>query len=256
MSVAETLSIQLKARVGALDLDIELETGVGPTAIVGPNGSGKTTLLSLILGVLPSAEGTLRIGNSVIFDSARRINLPLERRQIGYVPQDYALFPNRTVRGNVEFAISSATSRIEQPERMRRAEALLAEFGLSEHLEQRILTLSGGEKQRVALVRALSVSPRTLLLDEPLSALDVHSRREVREFLSGYLGRLQIPTLVVTHDAADAQLLGHRVAVLERGRITQVGRWDELTARPASQFVEEFVATSSMTKATRVALDR
>ena len=256
MSVVDMLSIHLKARVGTLDVDIELETGAGPTAIVGPNGSGKTTLLSLILGVLPAAEGTLRIGNTVMFDSARGINLPLERRQIGYVPQDYALLPNRTVRGNVEFAISSATPRAEQPERMRRAEALLDEFGLSEHLEQRILTLSGGEKQRVALVRALSVRPRTLLLDEPLSALDVHSRREVRKFLSSYLGRLQIPTLVITHDAADAQLLGHRIAVLEHGRITQIGRWGDLVARPASQFVEEFVATSSMTKLTRVALVR
>lgn len=104
--------------------------------------------------------------------------------------------------------------------------------------------LSGGEKQRVALARALSVAPRALLLDEPLAALDVHSRSEVRTFLAAYLKRVALPTIVVTHDAADARQLGQRIAVLEGGTITQVGTWQELSTAPRSSFVEEFVRGS------------
>ena len=244
MNAPLALQVNIKARVGRLVLEVELETGPGPLIIIGPNGSGKTSLLSLILGVLPVESGYLQIGQNVILDTERGIDKPLEHRQLGYVPQDYALFPHLTVRENIAFAIASSKPQSMLPSSAQRVTELLSELSLSARGGQRIQTLSGGEKQRVALARALSVSPHALLLDEPLSALDVHSRREVRGFLAEYLQRLELPTLVVTHDAADAQQLGDRIAVLEDGRITQCGAWGELVSRPATRFVEEFISSA------------
>ncbi|WP_437836910.1 ABC transporter ATP-binding protein [Sorangium sp. So ce1153] len=240
---AESLRARVVARVGRLLLDAAIDTGGGTLALVGPNGAGKTSLLSVLLGVLPVERGRVEVGAAVLLDTARGLDVPVEERRIGYVPQDYALFPHLSVRENVEFAVTSAPPRPRGAARAERVDAMLNELGIAAHAGRRTQALSGGEKQRVALARALSVSPRALLLDEPLAALDVHSRREVRAFLAGYLRALSIPTVVVTHDASDARLLGHRIAVLEAGRVTQTGTWDELAARPASRFVEELVAS-------------
>ncbi|KYF71592.1 molybdenum ABC transporter ATP-binding protein [Sorangium cellulosum] len=239
----ESLRARVVARVGRLLLDAELDTGGGTLALVGPNGAGKTSLLSVLLGVLPVERGRVEVGAAVLLDTACGLDVPVEERRIGYVPQDYALFPHLSVRENVAFAVRSAPPRPRGAARAERVDAMLNELGIAAHAGRRTQALSGGEKQRVALARALSVSPRALLLDEPLAALDVHSRREVRAFLAGYLRALSIPTVVVTHDASDARLLGHRIAVLEAGRVTQTGTWDELAARPASRFVEELVAS-------------
>ena len=241
MTAAASLSVRISAQVGRLRVDVELDTGAGTLVLVGPNGAGKTSLLSLLLGVLPVERGRIEVSGSVLLDTARRVDLPVERRRIGYVPQDYALFPHLNVRENVRFALLSATPSLTSHECEQRVNALLTGLGLAVHAERRPQTLSGGEKQRVALARALSVAPRALLLDEPLSALDVQSRREVRSFLAGYLTQLGLPTIVITHEPEDARHLGHRIAVLEAGRITQTGRWEELVAEPASRFVEAFV---------------
>ncbi|WP_437652636.1 ABC transporter ATP-binding protein [Sorangium sp. So ce1182] len=244
---AESLRARVVARVGRLLLDAQIDTGGGTLALVGPNGAGKTSLLSVLLGVLPVERGRVEVGAAVLLDTARGVDVPVEERRIGYVPQDYALFPHLSVRENVEFAVRSAPPRrsvVDRAARAERVDAMLNELGIAAHAGRRTQALSGGEKQRVALARALSVSPRALLLDEPLAALDVHSRREVRAFLAGYLRALALPTIVVTHDASDARLLGHRIAVLEAGRVTQTGTWDELAARPASRFVEELVASA------------
>ncbi|WP_438008766.1 ABC transporter ATP-binding protein [Sorangium sp. So ce321] len=241
---AESLRARVVARVGRLLLDVDIDTGGGTLALVGPNGAGKTSLLSVLLGVLPVERGRVEVGAAVLLDTARGRDVPVEERRIGYVPQDYALFPHLSVRENVDFAVRSAPPRPRGAARAERVDAMLNELGIAAHAGRRTQALSGGEKQRVALARALSVSPRALLLDEPLAALDVHSRREVRTFLAGYLRALALPTIVVTHDASDARLLGHRIAVLEAGRVTQTGTWDELAARPASRFVEELVASA------------
>jgi molybdate transport system ATP-binding protein len=240
-----TLSIRVRGRVGALVLDAELDSGPGTLALVGPNGAGKSTLLSLVLGVLPVEHGRVAVGGSVLLDTSAAVDVPLEQRRLGYVPQDYALFSHLSVRGNVGFALASAPEGPSGQERVRRLSEVLDELGLAALAERRPHTLSGGEKQRVALARALAASPRALLLDEPLAALDVHSRREVRAFLAAFLGRTGLPAVVVSHDADDARLLGQRIAVLENGRITQLGTWDELTAQPASPFVARFVASAS-----------
>lgn len=245
MNDVRGLCAHLMARVGPLAIDARLDTSPGTLVLVGPNGAGKTSLLSLLLGVLPVERGRIEVGDTLLLDTATSVEVPPEHRRMGYVPQDYALFPHLTVRGNIEFALSSTSSRWTRATRAQRVDEVLHELGLEAYAERRPQTLSGGEKQRVALARALSVRPRALLLDEPLAALDVHSRREVRRFLGAYLGRLGLPTVVVTHDVLDARILGQRVAVLEAGRVTQCGTWAELAARPASRFVEEFVASAT-----------
>jgi molybdate transport system ATP-binding protein len=245
LNALQVLRAAVRARVGRFEIEVDLDTGPGTLVVVGPNGSGKTSLLSLLIGVLALDKGRVEIGGDVLFDSDRGVDVPIEDRHIGYVPQDYALFPQLTVRENVEFALASSSMRFSRRERAARVEALLRDLGIEALAERSTQGLSGGEKQRVALCRALSVSPRALLLDEPLSALDAHSRPVVRSFLAAHLQVLGLPAVVVTHDAADARLLGHRIAVLENGRMSQTGTWAELAARPASRFVEEFVASST-----------
>lgn len=235
------LSASLHARVGALQLDVELDSLDGTLVLVGPNGAGKSTLLSLLLGALPCERGRICAGDALLLDTESGVDLPMEERRIAWLPQDYALFPHLSARDNVIFALQSAQP-MGRAEAVARADAALLELGVLALAERRPAALSGGEQQRVALARALSVKPRALLLDEPMAALDVSARREVRAFLKATLARLALPTLVVTHDAADVRALGGRVAVMERGRVVQMGRWEELCARPGSAFVEALVS--------------
>lgn len=245
---AGSLKARVTARIGSLFIDADLDTAPGTLVVVGPNGAGKSSLLGLLLGVLPVERGRVMIDGTALQDTAAKIHLPVEQRRLGYLPQDYALFPHLSVRENIRFALESAPEQLNRATRAERVEALLHDLGLAAHGERRTGTLSGGEKQRVALARALSVQPRALLLDEPLAALDVHSRQEVRKFLAAYLKKVALPTVVVTHDAADAQQLGHRIAVLEAGKITQTGTWADLAAQPASRFIEEFVASATVSE--------
>jgi molybdate transport system ATP-binding protein len=240
----ESLRASLTARIGGRAIEAEFDTAPGTLALVGPNGAGKSSLLSLLLGVLPVVSGRINIGQSVLLDTHRSIDVPTEWRRLGYVPQDYALFPHLTVRNNIAFALALGPLRRDKERQAARLNSILSELGI-EHLAERYPSrLSGGEKQRVALARALSVEPSALLLDEPLAALDVHSRNEVRAFLQDYLAKLALPTVLVTHDARDARCLGDRIAVLESGKVTQVGTWQDLASNPATRFIELFVASA------------
>jgi molybdate transport system ATP-binding protein len=251
MTGISALRARVELQVGELRVDVALDTAPGTLVVVGPNGAGKTSLLLALLGALAVERGHIAVGEDVLLDTESRIDVPIEARRLGYVPQDYALFPHLTVRENVEFALASMPSRPDRAARAVRADAILHDLDLVALASRRPQTLSGGEKQRVALARALSVEPRALLLDEPLAAFDVHARREVCDFLAVNLAKLGLPSLVVTHDVLDAIALGHRIAVLEGGRITQVGSFAELAARPASRFVEEFVASTGESPARR-----
>ena len=244
-AATSTLHARVAARLGTLELDLELDVGPGATLVlVGPNGAGKTSLLSVLLGALSVTRGRIEVGDALLLDTERGVDVPVEARRLGYVPQDYALFPHLDVRGNVAFAVRSANASLGSTDEREHVHSALRELELTALGERRTQSLSGGEKQRVALARALSVRPRALLLDEPLAALDAHARREVRSFLADTLRRLALPTIVVTHDPVDARTLGSRIAVLEAGRITQQGSWDELAAKPASRFVEQLVMTT------------
>ncbi len=240
--MAEQLTARLRARVGSLLVDVTLDTAPGTLVVIGPNGAGKTSLLSLLLGVLPADEGHVQVGGHVLMDGAESVHVAPESRRLGYVPQDYALFPHLSARQNVEFSLECSAGPLPRAERRERARALLAELGIESLGDRAPRALSGGEKQRVALARALAASPRALLFDEPLAALDVSSREEIRAFLVSHLERVALPTVLVTHDARDARALAHRLLVLEGGKVTQAGTWEELRSRPASRFVERFVA--------------
>lgn len=236
------LSVAVKAKVGILRLDVQFEIGAETLVLVGPNGAGKSSLLSVLLGVHPIDEGRIVVNDQPVFDSNTKLNVPIEQRRIGYVPQSYALFPHQNVRENIGFAVGSAASQLSKSARQLRVDGLLRELELEDLSERNPTTLSGGERQRVALARALSIGPQALLLDEPLSALDVSSRDAVRAFLVTYLQSVSLPTIVVTHDPWEARRLGQRILVLEGGRISQSGTWEELARLPASPFVRWFTA--------------
>jgi molybdate transport system ATP-binding protein len=240
MTARPHLQARIATRLGTLAIDVELEADSRPLALVGPNGAGKTSLLSIILGVLRPERARIEVNGQVLVDTAAGIDVLVEQRRLGYVPQDYALFPHLTVRENVAFAVRSAASTRPRAWVDERVDAALASMGLMALAARSTESLSGGEKQRLALARALSVQPRALLLDEPLAALDVHARREVRAFLAETLRSLAIPTIVVTHDPEDVRAMAGRVLVLESGRVTQVGTPEECMAHPASRFVAEF----------------
>jgi molybdate transport system ATP-binding protein len=234
---ASTLEIELRGSVGGLAIDLALCAAAGPTVIVGPNGAGKTSLLMMILGALPPAGGRVAVDGVAVFDRARGLDLPVEQRGIGFLPQRDTLFPHLDVLDNVGYGIATRP----RAERERRALAALRELGAEALAARRTEGLSGGEAQRVALARALAPAPRALLLDEPLAALDVGLRREVRIFLAAHLRRLAIPTLVVTHDRADAEAFDAEIVVMEGGAIVQRGRLADLAARPATDFVRQFL---------------
>jgi molybdate transport system ATP-binding protein len=239
-----SLRAQLRARVGSLAIDLDLDTAGGTLVLVGPNGAGKTSLFLLLLGVLPAEQARISVGEVVLCDSGAGLQVPVEQRRLGYVPQDYALFPHLSVRDNVAFAVASTPGAHDVARDAEQVEAALRDLGILALAARMPGTLSGGEKQRVALARALSVRPHALLLDEPLAALDVHARREVRTFLAETLKRLALPSLVITHDPHDARALGDRIAVIEAGQLTQLGAWSELVARPATRFVEQLVSAA------------
>lgn len=225
MDLPARLSLDLDLPRRAFGLTLTLEVGAETVAIVGPSGSGKSSLLRAVAGLERPARGRIALGDRVLFDSERRIDLPPERRSVGLVFQEYALFPHMTVRANVAFGGAARTDEL--LERMR----------IGHLAGARPRELSGGERQRVALARALARDPEVLLLDEPMAALDPHTREGVRGELRALLDELGLPALLVTHSFGDAAALAARVAVLESGRLVQQGAPGDLIARPADAFV-------------------
>ncbi len=237
-----SLQAVVAGRIGALYVDAQIDTGDGTLVIVGPNGAGKTTLLLMLLGIRRPHSGRITVGESKLLDTAANLEVAVENRRLGYVPQDYGLFPHLTVLENVEFALECDSTGRQRKSRRIEAEAILDHLDLMELTARQSSELSGGEKQKVALARALAAKPQALLLDEPLGALDVAARHDVRLFLAAYLKKLDIPAIVVTHDPNEARTLGDRLAVLEAGRIAQAGTWEELCEQPATTFVQQLVS--------------
>jgi molybdate transport system ATP-binding protein len=224
----DALRVDLAHRLRGFELELALEVGAETLALAGPSGAGKTTLLRAIAGLVRPDRGRVEVGAYVWLDTVRGVDLPPERRSVGLVFQDYALFPHLSVEQNVAFG------------GQRRAGELLGALGIERLARARPGELSGGERQRVALARALAREPEVLLLDEPLSALDASTRNTVREELGPLLRRLGLPTLLVTHDYLDAAALADRVGVVVEGRIVQIGTPSELAAAPATPFVAEY----------------
>lgn len=230
------LEAHLRLERGAFVLDVELSVSPGDVlCVVGPSGAGKSTALAAIAGLLPLDEGYVRFGSATWSDRARGIDQPPHLRQIGFLHQDYALFPHLSVRQNVAFGAISRGARDAKGE----ANRWLAALHVTHLADRKMHGLSGGERQRVALARALASGAKVLLLDEPFASLDPATRASVRRELREFLASSGIPAIFVTHDQTDALVLGERIAVMEQGRITQVGSREELLTRPSTDFVAE-----------------
>jgi ABC-type sulfate/molybdate transport systems ATPase subunit len=213
------LRLDVAVQLRTFELRVALDVGAETVAVVGPSGAGKSTLLRAIAGLVPS-RGRVEV------DGRDWSALAPERRSVGFVFQDYALFPHLSVRQNVAFGGPP--------------EDLLERLGIAQLADARPRELSGGERQRVAVARAIARKPEVLLLDEPLAALDAHTRDTIRVELRATLRELGLPTIVVTHDFVDAAALADRVGVLVDGALVQIGRADELISAPVSAFVARF----------------
>ncbi len=220
----------LPLRAFALELALDVS---GTVALVGPSGAGKTSVLRVLAGLVEPARGRVSFDGERWLDTERGVSLPAEQRRVGFVFQDYALFPHLSVRANVAFGAGG-----------RPVAGLLDRFRIRHLASARPEELSGGERQRVALARALAREPAVLLLDEPLAALDAHTKSEVRHDLAELLRELALPTVLVTHDYEDAAALADEVGVLVDGQLRQLGPPAELVARPRDAFVASFTGAN------------
>jgi molybdate transport system ATP-binding protein len=218
--------------------DVSLRAADGETvAVVGPNGAGKTTALRALAGLLALDRGRITLDDEVLDDPAENQWVPPEARRVGYVFQDLLLFPHLSVLENVAFGLRARGRRARDARTI--AQSWLEQLGLSGVAKSRPTALSGGEAQRVALARALVMEPRLLLLDEPLTALDVSTRPEVRRNLARHLSTFPGVALIVTHDPLEAMALADRLVVVEDGQVTQVGSPAEIRERPRTPYVAD-----------------
>jgi molybdate transport system ATP-binding protein len=226
---ALTTDFRLPLRAFDLELALDVDATV---ALVGPSGAGKSSALRAVAGLARPDRGRIALGDDVWVDTSRRVFRRPDERLVGMVFQEYALFPHMTVRANVAYG------------GRRRADELLERFRIAHLAGAHPGELSGGERQRVALARALARDPGVLLLDEPLSALDAHTKTIVRAELQELLAELGLPVLLVTHDYEDAAALAGAVGVVAEGRLRQLGSPGELVSHPADAFVASFTGAN------------
>lgn len=208
------VKVYLRKKLPSYDLEVDFSIENNILALVGPSGAGKTTVLQCIAGLQTPTWGEILINNKAVFSSQQRINVPVKSRRIGYVFQDYALFPHMTIEKNVLYGKPKNEST------SHKAIGLTEILGILkiEHLRQRYPSqISGGEKQRVALARALMTEPELMLLDEPLSALDQDTRALLQQELLKVQSQWQIPFIVVTHDTLEAEILGSQIVKIDKG---------------------------------------
>jgi len=227
----DTLTAKIGLPLRTFYLDVELEIK-GTVALVGPSGAGKTSVLRSVAGLVRPTAGRIALGDDVWLDAGTKLFRAPDERRVGLVFQEYALFPHMSVRKNVAYG---GRGRVDE---------YLERFRISHLANAKPTELSGGERQRVALARALARDPGVLLLDEPLAALDAHTKAAVRGELQELLKEFGLPTLLVTHDYEDAASLADRVGVIIDGRLRQLGPPQELVASPADVFVASFTGAN------------
>jgi iron(III) transport system ATP-binding protein len=212
-------------------------------SLLGPSGSGKTTLLRAVAGLEVPFQGTIRIGQSVVFDGAARVDVPAERRNLGLVFQSYALWPHKSVFDNVAYGLK--LRRVSGTDIGTRVKQALDQLSLGHLAERFPHQLSGGQQQRVALARALVYNPPVILLDEPLSNLDAKLREEARAWLRELIVRMQLSALCVTHDQGEALAMSDRILLLNEGKIEQQGTPEEMYGSPVSLFTADFMGSNN-----------
>ena len=244
-AVTPQLELDIEVVLETFALELALTAAPGETVVlVGPSGSGKSTCLRALAGLARPRSGQIRLAGQTVFDAHHRIDLPPWKRRVGVVFQDYALFPHLTAERNVLFGLRGV------PDAQARTQEWLEALDLTDLALRKPSQLSGGQQQRVALARAAATDSDLLLLDEPFGALDAATRRSVRGELRRFLqratgahgGRPPRATVLVSHDYLDALTLGDRIAVLEAGRLTQVGTRDEVLRRPRTPFLAALTA--------------
>jgi molybdate transport system ATP-binding protein len=241
-----SLVVDVEVRRGDFTVAAAFEAAAGETvALLGPNGAGKSTLVATLAGIDPPAAGHIELDGRTLDDVAAGRHVPPERRPVGVVFQDRLLFPHLSAIENVAFPLRALGAA--RREARSRAGDLLARLGLAERAHARPADLSGGEAQRVALARALIHEPRLLLLDEPLAALDVLARTQVRALVRRELIVFAGVRLLVTHDPVEAMSLADRMVLVEDGRITQIGTPAEVRAAPRTPYAAELVGVNLFT---------
>ncbi len=253
LSVAALAKSYSRSGAGLKGVSLDVAEGEFFT-ILGPSGCGKTTLLRCIAGLEHPDAGTIAIGGEPVFDAARGLAAPPDRRRIGMVFQSYAIWPHMSVFENVAFPLRTRGGST-RGDIARRVAAGLATVGLDGLGDRPATALSGGQQQRLALARAIVDAPRLLLLDEPLSNLDTGLRERMRTELRRLQRELGITTIYVTHDQTEAMALSDRVAVMREGKVVQLGPPEEIYDRPNCRFVAGFIGSSNLLAGEVVAFD-
>lgn len=237
------LDAHLVARRDDFTIDIELAVRDGETAaLLGPNGAGKSTVVDALAGLLPLDHGHIRLGQRTLDEPRQQLFVPPDLRRVGVVFQDYLLFEHLSVVDNVAFGLTSTGTRAARAR--AGAREWIDRLELNDFADRKPSELSGGQAQRVALARALASEPDLLLLDEPLAALDITTRAELRRTLASHLRSYDGPRLLITHDPADAFLLADQIFVIEQGRITQSGSSNDIRQRPATEWAAALAGTN------------
>src|SRR4029077_3925694 len=224
---AKMLSVDIERRLGDFRLAASFEAGEGVTALFGRSGAGKSSIVNAIAGILRPDRGRIAISGETVFDSGQSIDVPTPKRRVGYVFQEGRLFPHLSVRQNLSYA--GLFSRGMPPSEFERVVELL---GLRDLLERRPGNLSGGEKQRVAIGRALLSSPRLLLLDEPLASLDAHRKSEVLQYVELIRDEVKVPIVYVSHAVEEVVRIADTVVLMSAGGVLAVGPAEDVMGRP------------------------
>jgi molybdate transport system ATP-binding protein len=235
------LESHVVVRRNGFSLDARMVVRPGSTVgLLGPNGAGKSSVVAAIAGLLPIDDGSIELDGTVLDRPGHGIFVPARDRGVGVVFQDNLLFPHMSVADNVAFGLQSRGDR----HAMERAGAMLERLGIDKLAARSPRDLSGGQAQRVALARALITEPRLLLLDEPMSALDVTARAHLRRLLGDHLAQFAGPRLLITHDPTEAFLLADEIYVIEDGKITQTGTPDEIRLRPRTRYIADLAGSN------------
>jgi len=235
---APRLDVTLVKQLPGFTLDVQWTAGDGVAVLFGPSGAGKSLTLACLAGLVRPDSGRVVVDGRVLFDAADAVDLPPQSRRVGFVFQGLALFPHLTVAGNIGFGLRDRP----RAARERKVREVVERLGLGGLEARRPSEISGGQRQRVALGRALAIDPALLLLDEPLSALDLPLRRALRDELRATLADLRTAAVVVTHDFTEAYRLGDRIVVYEAGRVVQAAPRSELLWQPASEAVARIMS--------------
>jgi len=237
-----SLRFSLKKTFPGFDTSVDLAAEQELMVLFGPSGAGKSLILKMVSGIIRPDDGTVSVDGETVFDSSSGVDAPIRKRKIGYLFQDYALFPHMSVQENIAYGVPRA-DKAKADGRVKDLIEVMRLSGLEKRYPHEI---SGGQKQRAALARTLAAGPRILLLDEPFSALDFQVREKLRADLANIHRLFPVTTILVTHDLEEAFMLGSRIAVINNGRLEQVGSREDVFYRPATRNVARFLGVRNI----------